>query len=433
MKKLFVLTLLSFSISIFASVTVDDRKYKTIDHTENQTYECTTCNPLKFWLNTGKLTFENSTDEINFTFKLTDRAGEYRGDIEYYFGRNIYFDTDRYGEKGNLWFAVDVVYPRSRKKEVCFIHSYSVKSYSKVTGSWEPESYTELVFVGKDTQKKRITFKFKDPDQYVFNKILDYIVVGLDSKVFSSINLSYIPDYTFSENTLVVLNNGKKYGGVIESAASTKSVSSTQPNYVGDSENSSSSGKNDRKVEYISGGKRTMDYKDGVLYHSRIEYDDGRYEDCLYGGGAWVCEKYGPCQSCGGRKICAGCGGTGGIAGPYMFISCMNCSGSGKCRWCGGNGWAKTTTSSSTPPPVPLTYDSGSSSHSSTSSSSSSSSSRYGTYDCPSCYGSGKCQVCNGKRIQDNSYTSTSSVCRACGGNGRCSACGGTGKKYGVK
>lgn len=443
MKKLFLLTLLSFSISIFAAVKVEDRKYKTIDHIENQTYTCTACNQLKFWLNTGAITLENSTDEINFTFKITDRAGEYRSNIEYYFGKNIYFDKDRYGEKGNLWIAVDVVYPLSSKKEVCFIHNYTVKSYSKVTESWEPESYTELVFVGKDTQKKRITYKFKDPNQSVYDKIINYIVDGLNSKVFTSINLAYIPDYKFSENTLVVLNNGKKYGEVTASSSNysvSKSVASTKPNYVGDSDNSSSGGKSSSKTSkrtertiQIEGGEIFCEYLDGQLVHTRTTYHDSKnYDDCLYGADGFTsCEHYFLCP-CNGSKKFISCGGMAYI--PY-FGKCWGCNGTGRCN-CDERGFRKSVTNSGgAAANVPRTLDYGDSNSSvvSGSSNSSSSSNRYGYYDCPSCYGSGKCQICHGKGIQDHGYTATNSKCRQCGGTGLCTSCGGTRKKYGVK
>lgn len=68
----------------------------------------------------------------------------------------------------------------------------------------------------------------------------------------------------------------------------------------------------------------------------------------------------------------------------------------------------------------------------SSNSSSSSNQSRYGYYTCPSCYGSGRCPICKGKHITNNSYTGGSHICYSCNNRGDCSACGGTGKKYGV-
>lgn len=53
-------------------------------------------------------------------------------------------------------------------------------------------------------------------------------------------------------------------------------------------------------------------------------------------------------------------------------------------------------------------------------------------YDCRSCYGSGKCPICNGKGSTYSIYTQATSDCPSCNG-GRCSACGGTGKKTRIK
>lgn len=53
-------------------------------------------------------------------------------------------------------------------------------------------------------------------------------------------------------------------------------------------------------------------------------------------------------------------------------------------------------------------------------------------YTCPSCYGSGKCPVCHGKKIINNPYTGNDMICTSCTG-GVCSACGGTGKKVRIK
>lgn len=329
----------------------------------------------------------------------------------------------------NPYFVVNIDYPT--KDEYAVFHAYYRNDGVDIT---------ELVFINKYTKEIREIIEWGDYDKHGYTAILNMFTHLISIGKFNLRDFDDLPKAYFSNkglsfkapSTSTYASSGSTSSGS-STTSSGSSTTSTGSSTASSGSSTASSGRSNQKVEYISGGKRTMDYTDGVLYHSRTEYDDGRYEDCLYGGGAWVCEKYGPCQSCGGRKVCAGCGGTGGISGPYMFISCMNCHGSRVCPWCDSNGWKKTTTSSSTPPPVPLTFDDGGSSYSSSSGSSSSSSSRYGSYDCPSCYGSGKCQVCNGKQIQDNSYTSTSSVCRACNGNGRCSSCGGTGKKYGVK
>ncbi len=83
------------------------------------------------------------------------------------------------------------------------------------------------------------------------------------------------------------------------------------------------------------------------------------------------------------------------------------------------------------PAPTP-SAPSGSYGSSSSSSSSSSSQSRYGYYTCPSCYGSGRCPICRGKHITNNSYTGGNHICYSCNNRGDCSACGGKGKKYGI-
>lgn len=207
MKNIFVLALLSLSISAFAiSVKVEDCKYKMYDHTDDQTYICTACDTLIFLLNSGSVTPNDSTEEIKFNFQLTDMAGEYDGGVEYYFGQNVYLDGKRYGMKGDFWIAFDVVYPLSSKNEVCFLHSYTINYNSKKTESLEPETYTELVFVGKDTQKKRITYIFKDPDKYVYNQVYDYISNGLMPNIFKSGNLDDIPKCQFLFHCLVVMN-----------------------------------------------------------------------------------------------------------------------------------------------------------------------------------------------------------------------------------
>lgn len=60
--------------------------------------------------------------------------------------------------------------------------------------------------------------------------------------------------------------------------------------------------------------------------------------------------------------------------------------------------------------------------------------SRYGYYDCPTCYGTGKCQVCGGDGVWRNSLEGLKDhMCPSCpNSSGRCSVCNGTGRKYGV-
>ena len=183
------------------------------------------------------------------------------------------------------------------------------------------------------------------------------------------------------------------------------------------------------KKEYFNGGKITYIYYEGKLLQKLTEYDNGEYESYFYGqNGFWVRESYRKCSLCNGSKVCGGCHGSRGIYGAFgFFMSCMACGGSGRCNWCDDYGWKKETTTSNTPPAAPLYLEDDDDNYNS------SSSDRYGYYSCPSCYGSGKCQICNGSKIQENSYTSTYSSCNACNGTGRCSSCNGTGKKYGVK
>ena len=53
-------------------------------------------------------------------------------------------------------------------------------------------------------------------------------------------------------------------------------------------------------------------------------------------------------------------------------------------------------------------------------------------YDCPSCYGSGRCPICNGKGYYSNPYTGDYIRCTSCR-NGNCSVCNGSGKKTRIK
>ncbi len=60
--------------------------------------------------------------------------------------------------------------------------------------------------------------------------------------------------------------------------------------------------------------------------------------------------------------------------------------------------------------------------------------SRYGYYDCPTCYGTGKCQRCGGDGIWRNSLEGLKDyMCTSCpNSSGRCPVCDGTGRKYGI-
>ncbi len=60
--------------------------------------------------------------------------------------------------------------------------------------------------------------------------------------------------------------------------------------------------------------------------------------------------------------------------------------------------------------------------------------SRYGYYDCTTCYGTGNCQICGGDGIWRNSLEGlTDHLCPVCpNSSGRCASCGGKGKKYGI-
>lgn len=60
--------------------------------------------------------------------------------------------------------------------------------------------------------------------------------------------------------------------------------------------------------------------------------------------------------------------------------------------------------------------------------------SRYGYYDCPTCYGTGKCQRCGGDGVWRNSLEGLKDyMCTSCpNSSGRCPVCDGTGRKYGI-
>lgn len=79
-----------------------------------------------------------------------------------------------------------------------------------------------------------------------------------------------------------------------------------------------------------------------------------------------------------------------------------------------------------TPPPI---INSGAST-STSSTSSSPKQSEYGYVNCPHCYGSGQCSVCNGKGWIYSMFTQDPATCSSCRGGKNCVFCQGSGKRY---
>ncbi len=96
------------------------------------------------------------------------------------------------------------------------------------------------------------------------------------------------------------------------------------------------------------------------------------------------------------------------------------------------NGTSGSSTTIVVAPQTPALYPSSSPSSASSSSSSSSSQARYGYYTCMTCYGTGKCPICQGRHSYNNPYTGNTIVCTQCNDRGQCPSCNGTGKKYGI-
>lgn len=178
----------------------------------------------------------------------------------------------------------------------------------------------------------------------------------------------------------------------------------------------------------------------GVVKTERVNLPYGYKIVQTWSNGNYLETLYFPCGMCSGTQRCSFCFGNGSIlAAGYYYMPCSACGQTGICNLCRkDNGYVINRSQLYDPNGKPLYLPSGDGyvggGGSSGGSSSGSGDSRYGYYDCPTCYGSGTCQTCGGNGIADSYYTGGSMSCPNCTSNrGRCSVCGGTGKKYGVK
>ncbi len=316
----------------------------------------------------------------------------------------------------NPYFVVNIDYPD--KDEYAVFHAYDR----------DGTPITEIAFINKYSKEIREVIEWGDYDKRDYTAILNQFTHLISLEKFNLRSFDNLPKASFS-NKGISFKSPKSETYTASNSTSTSSGSSASSS----GKSSSGGSVHTTKTMYINGGEIFCEYLDGQLVHTRTTYHDSdNYDDCLFGAdGFSSCLHYAKCP-CNGSKKCISCGGMAII--PY-FGKCWGCGGTGRCN-CDENGYRKTVTNSGGVASVPRTidvYDVGSSYSSSSSNSSSSSSSRYGYYDCPVCYHTGVCQVCQGKKLQDAGYTSTVTTCGSCHGTGRCSACGGSGKKYGVK
>ena len=178
----------------------------------------------------------------------------------------------------------------------------------------------------------------------------------------------------------------------------------------------------------------------------RKYYGNGTYADITDNGdGTVTTVTYSPCTICHGRKRCNLCQGQGGRLGGYgnyrRYTICTSCGGDGRCKYCMGSGMNVFTSTyhSGTQTTVGKdlftgkTYVSGSGG---------SRSERDGSDEevrstlpmhpngeplCPDCKGSGKCHICQGKRVYYNRHCSSYVECSYCRETGTCPMCHGRG------
>lgn len=147
------------------------------------------------------------------------------------------------------------------------------------------------------------------------------------------------------------------------------------------------------------------------------------------------------CTCCGGmgqRQVFVGLGYN--YSPIYNYVLCQCCIGQKTvlCNYCGGRGYSVTTSTYYPNIPVEPVTHSGVSDYNNSSGGSTSGngnnnnqrSSDYGYVDCHMCYGSGKCNTCNGKGTTYSYILGHDVLCAICNGGRKCNTCSGSGKRY---